>query len=287
MNRAAAMIRASLMVGAIALVSANASAQDGEGSEFFHQAAAGIHEVTPHVGYRMVTIEVDQVGAAEEETSGLSQLGATYEYGLNESLSVGGDIAYSSLDDDYEVSGLDDIVLFIKGVNPMETTRFRFGALLNIPVEKAEDEEMLFPRGSVALTPYIGYELEAGPGVWGGRLSYMYRFNRDVELFGKDIELSGGHSLGLSAFYEYMLSDMLFGGALNYRMVSEIEVEEEEGVTGGIDSFSPYGIALYATIPMMEGAEFIPALSYDFGAAGDAFEKFNDLSLNVAARFQF
>lgn len=283
------------MLFVTALAGTAQAADTAVGSEFFHQAPAGISEVTPHIGYRSFTFKA-KGGTSDTTLSGLNRIGASYEYGLNEMLSLGADLSYSTLETDgtpkSKFNGLEDPTLFVKGTSAMDFGRLRYGANLGLGFQKSKNatasQDGNVATGGFSLAPYVGLDADVGPGVLGGRLSYTFRFERTTEVAGSgDTKSTGGNELGLSAFYEYMLSDMLLGGALNYRMVTDTEDESGGVKTKNNDDYAPFGLSLYTRIPVTEAAVVIPRLDYDFSAGGEKYDKYNDLALSIAARFAF
>lgn len=271
-----------------------ASAAESAGSEFFFQAPANTSALTPHIGYQNFTFKTK--GATQDSTlSGLYRLGASYEYGLNEMLALGADVSYTSEELDAggttkpKVSGLQDPVVYLKGTTPMDMFRLRYGATLGLGFSKSKVEsngDMNVASGGFGLTPYIGADMDLGPGILGARLSYAFNFERTNDSAGTEEKLSGGDVLSVAAFYEYMLSDMILGGDFEFRSVGEQTTKVNGVETAKTKSFSPLGIDLYARIPVA-GFDLIPALSYDFSAGGDRFDKYNDMALTVAGRWLF
>lgn len=267
-----------------------AGAAESTGSEFFYQTPANTSAVTAHVGYQNFTFR-NQNATGDATLSGLHRLGAAYEYGINEMLSIGADLSYSNKETDtnpkFKASGLEDPFIFLKGTSVLDFGRLRYGATLGLGFENAKDtQDGSVASGGYSLTPYIGADMDLGPGLLGARLSYAFLFERTVEeAAGGESKRTGGSTLSLAAFYEYMLADMVLGGALEFRSVEEV-TNKFNGAETKTPGFSPFGIDLYARIPVA-GFDLIPSLKYDFTAGGDRFDKYNDVIINVAGRVQF
>jgi hypothetical protein len=275
------------LVAVLAFGTAHAAEATGGGSEFFYQAASGTSDVTGHLGYRSFTYRDKTAGAKDVTVSGLDMLGVSYEYGINEMLAVGADLSYTAMknkDADIKVNGLEDLQLSVKGVSPMGGMRLRYGALLGIPLQKAEiksdsitpgvnDGDLGRSTGGVALTPYVGADMDAGPGILGARLSYELKFKHQQKdpAFTGDVDVENGNVLGLAAFYEH------------YSMVAKDKI-------GGVEQTNSdkniFGLDLYTRIPLMANASIIPMLAYDF-SGGSHYDKYSDLNISVAARFGF
>jgi hypothetical protein len=287
------------LVAVLAFGTAHAAEATGGGSEFFYQAASGTSDVTGHLGYRSFTSRDKTAGATDVTISGLDMLGVGYEYGINEMLAVGADLSYSAMkikDSDVKVNGIEDLQLSIKGMSPMGGMRLRYGALLGIPLQKAEiksdnaspgafNGQLTRSTGGVALTPYVGADMDAGPGILGARLSYELKFKHQEKnpLFTGDVDVENGNALGLAAFYEYMMSDMLFGADLHYTSMMKTKLAGAEVANSDANVL---GLDLYTRIPLMANASIIPMLAYDF-SGGSHYDKYSDLNISVAARFGF
>lgn len=274
---------------AAAVVMACGAAQAAEGSsEFFFQSAAGQSELTPRLGYKMSTIR-SKGNTQDIKVNGLFNTGVAYEYGINEMMAVEAALNFASLETDtnpkVKQSGLQDPTVKLKATSAMGTWNLRYGAELGLGLEKSKIEasgNTNAASGGFSLTPYVGADANVGPGNLGGRLMYAYKMDRKEEDNGVEDTIKDGNEIGLSAFYEYMITDMLLGGSLNYRDIAESK--NNSGVAEVKHSIM--GVSLYSRIPMGTWA-LLPRLDYDFSSTGDLYEKYNDINLSVAARFTF
>jgi hypothetical protein len=288
----------------IGLAFSTAQAAETNRSEFFYQPGAGQSDVSVHVGYRALTTKSKTATADTKMTGWAGRgvgnattegMGVGYEYGLNDMLSLGAELAFTSLEVDNggtvkpKISGLADPMVFVHGTSGMDFGRLRYGANLGLGFQKHKIEannDTTPATGGFSLTPYVGLDMDAGPGILGARLSYRFNMERTYDANGTEQKVKDGNILGLAAFYEYMLSDMLLGADVNYRMVGE-ETTTTGAASTTAKSYSPFGLDLYARIPVDESITIIPSLGYDFSASGDDVDKYNDMVIQVAARFGF
>lgn len=282
------MLQKMLMASAIVLVSVAAHAETSSQSEFFYQTPAGKSDVSVTLGYKTMTIKPD--GATEDtKINGLYKSGVAYEYGINEMFAIEGKLSFNSLENDaspkIKESGLEDPEVTLKGTSGMDWGRLRYGASLGLGLEKRKvksngDENAA--SGGFSLTPYIGADANVGPGILGGRLSYRYNMERTIEVpVGSDEKRKEGNVLGLSAFYEYFVTDVVLGGAINYKSLAATKDGDDNEVG---KSYDITGISLYSRIPMGTW-DLVPKIDYDFSAKD--FDKYQDLNFFVTARFGF
>ncbi|ASD64788.1 outer membrane beta-barrel protein [Bdellovibrio bacteriovorus] len=272
-----------VIAAAIVLASVSANAAD---NEFFFQSKAGQSDVTARLG--LVSTATEAKGASEETKYTGFVTGVAYEYGINDQFAVEGALAFTSIEDDStpknKTTGLQDPTVTLKGNSAMGASTLRYGLGIGLALQKAttDGDESSAASGGFSFNPYVGMDTEAAGGVIGGRLNYTYKMERttDVEGFG-DVKTKGGNVMGLSAFYETKVTDITFGGALNY--VSTAETENENGGTA-IDSYNTLGLSAYSVMPMGTFA-LIPRLDYDF--SNSEADKYNVILVSVAGRFNF
>ena len=241
-----AILGSSAMALALGFGGLAQAASDTGGSEYFHQAAGGANEITPMFSYANGIQKMND-GTADTKTNGIKNLGVQYEYGINEMLSVYGNIGYGSVGVDRSgsstASGLNDLNLGVKGTSAMGMGSLRYGLNLNLPFEKAKVDgggrATNASTGGLGLTPYVGYDMVAGPGMWGARLSYNYKFNRSYDYGSYNPTVTGGSVLGLGTFYEFNVAEMIFGGKLQYDIAQDTTIGRQNasdltGPTGNI-----------------------------------------------------
>lgn len=281
----------------VGLALSTAQAAETNRSEFFWQAAGGTTNVTPHLSYRALTSrDKTPANAADEKLSGLTDTGISAEYGLNEMIAIGVDLSFSSLEEDpgggnatRKVSGLQDPRLFVKGTHVLDFGRFRYGANLGLGFQNEKIENNLdrsVSSGGFSISPYLGLDIDAGPGILGARAFYSLGLgDRTVEIGATEGKASGGNDMNLAVFYEYFLSDMLLAADLHYNMSSEETVRRTGLADIRQNAANTTGLGLYGRIPMGEAAAIIPRLNYDF--ANSDQDKWSDMTLSLAARFVF
>ncbi|MEK2645391.1 outer membrane beta-barrel protein [Bdellovibrio sp. BCCA] len=275
-----------VFAAAIVLASVSAHAAD---SEFFFQSKAGQSDLTPRIGY-VSTKTKPKGGTTETKYSGLYKSGVSYEYGINEMFSIEGSLLFSSYENDNtpktKVSGLEDPHVVLKGTSNMGSSNLRYGLDLGLSLQKAKIEtngDMSAATGGFSFTPYVGMDTEAAGGTIGGRLNYAVLLERttEVEALNMDVKTKDGNTLGLSAFYETTVTDVLFGGSLNY--YNHAALNDEDG-NELIKSYNTLGLSLYSRIPFGTWA-LIPRLDYDFSHS--EADTYNVIALSAAARFTF
>ncbi|KYG64014.1 hypothetical protein AZI86_14500 [Bdellovibrio bacteriovorus] len=284
------MLNKMVMAAVLVLgVAAHANTSSNQ-SEFFFQSEAGKSEVTPRIGYKMMTIKPDGA-TSDTKLNGLFNTGVSYEYGINEMFAIEGALYYGSLETDgtpkTKTNGLQDPEITLKGTSPMAWGNLRYGAMLGLGFEKRKyasaTSDGNLASGGYSLAPYIGADMNLGGGIVGARALYEYRMERTIDDgSGTDLKVKDGHELGLSAFYEYFFADMLIGGSINY--LSADKVKNSDTGAQEEDSHTTTGISLYTRIPMETWA-LIPRLDYDFSRSH--YSKYDDITLSVAARFGF
>ncbi|RYZ64902.1 MAG: hypothetical protein EOP05_21355 [Proteobacteria bacterium] len=237
-------------------------------------------------------------------------------YGYGEVWSFGGDIAYSNLDTDPGKSdGLEPIRLFGAGRRQLGSGTIFYGLRAQFAVANAKldvngassesnrtygDILSNIGEGGFELAPWIGWQMPAGPGVFGARVSYeVVNTDTDVKLRGvvggvnSTVDVTGsikGGSEGQAAvFYEFNVGDMPLGAALTYDFYSKIEQDFENAgiIASDIGARSLIGVNLYTRLDF-GGFGFIPSLVWrEKVSSGDDIDKLSDVRLNLAGRFSF
>lgn len=284
---------AAMTIVALAFGTAHAADSSG-GSEFFHQAAAGGSDVEAGLQYHLGSTTRAKAATVDTKTTGLETIYGQYQYGINEMFAIGGRVGYKAIEAEtggttVKTNGLEDIAVVLEGTNAMGAGNLKYGADLGLGLSKrkVEADRADAGTGGLSLAPYVGWDMAAGPGWLGAALQYTWRGERksDVTAAGTTTEATtkDGSSVGLSAFYEWMITDLTLGAALNYEMFSEATV-----TSGGTDtkfkSHNTTGIDLYSVIPM-SGFSLLPGISYELSDSEQ--DKWNVLTLNVAGRFAF
>lgn len=274
-----------VIAAAIAMTAVTAHAAE---NEFFFQSKAGTSDVTARLGFLSSAIKA-KGATAENKFSGISNTGIAYEYGLNDQFAIEGALQFTSIEDDStpknKVSGLQNPTVTLKGNSNMSAATLRYGLGVGLALQKGkiDGNESSAATGGFSFTPYVGADTEAMGGVAGARLSYAVLLERTLEVTGatEDSKIKEGNTLGLSAFYETKVTDVTFGGSLNY--TSEAATKDQDG--DELDkSNSTVGISAYSVIPF-SGFSLIPRLDYDF--SNSESDKYDVINLSVAGRFTF
>jgi hypothetical protein len=278
-------------LAAILLAANVAAAADSNGISEFHQhAMGGQREFTPEVMYNTTNLKLTPAaGGTTTKGSGFG-LGVEGEWGVAERMSVGAFLGYTMAEVDAagtksDVAGLNDIGLFARGSNVMGSGTLAYGVNGSFSIGNSETEangDTNAQTGGMGLTPYVGYEMAAGPGVWGAQANYNWLGERTDESGGVKTKTEEGNTLGLATFYEYAMgNDMSIGAALRYGMTGETKVAN---VAQG-DKYTSMGLEVYAPMKGGDNLTLIPRLEWnsrDYDAA--AVDSYTDLTLGVAAR---
>lgn len=275
-----------IFAAALILVSATAQGAD---SEFFFQSKAGQSDLTPRLSYVTATTRWKGV-STDTKFSGLINTGVSYEYGLNDMFAVEGALLFSSFETDStpktKFSGLQDPTVTLKGTTDLGSARLRYGLSAGLSLEKAKiksNNEVNAASGGMSFTPYVGLDTEMAGGSIGGRLKYAYLLERTVEVEGatSDGKVKNGNTLGLSAFYETLVADVVLGGSLSY---ASHDTSKDQDGDEYIKSYNTWGISLYSSLPFGTWA-LLPRLDYDFSHS--EADKYDVLQFTAAARFNF
>lgn len=273
-----------VLAALVTLTTLSAHAAD---NEFFFQSKGGQSDMTLRLGLLSSAVK-PKGGTTEFKYSGIINTGVAYEYGFNEQFSLEGVLAYTSIESDSspknKTSGLQDPTVTLKGRSDMGASTLRYGLGVGLALQKAEQDgtDSSAASGGFSFSPYVGMDTEAGGGVLGGRLTYTINGERTTDVTGVgDVKTKGGNALGLSAFYETKVTDITFGGSLNYQNIAE--TENENGTTS-MEAYNTLGISAYSVMPMGTFA-LIPRLDYDFSHS--EMDTFNVIQISLAGRFNF
>lgn len=284
----------SVMTFAAMLLAANVAQASAEGVSEFHQhAAQGEIEVTPHFDYQMVTAN-DRTGGGKTKVNGF-RLGVEGEYGIAGSMSAGVDVSYVNQTNktepattDTDTTGLDDVDLFVRGSNAMGSGRLTYGTTLGLSLGDSETEtngDSNAQSGGMSLTPYVGYEMAAGPGLWGAQVRYNWLGERTSTSGGTETKTEGGSGFGVATFYEYDWSaENSIGASLAYDMSGETE----SGGTKNDDNSNMLTLSIYAPMKVADKMELIPRLDWSSLSFSEDTYGIKDASaINVGAALRW
>ncbi len=291
----------SVYVLAAVLLAANVAAASQEGVSEYHQhAAKGEMEVTPEFAYKTMDIETNTTGITAE-ASGM-ELGVEGEYGISEGMSAGVELGYESSElkvkpagttNDTEVTGLKDVILFVRGSNGTGSGRLAYG--LNLGYSLGDEEttsgatkdETDAQTGGMSLAPYVGYEMAVGPGVWGAQVNYTWLGERTQKNGTTETKVEDGNGFGLATFYEYAWSaENKIGAALAYDMAGATKSGTPSATQN--DKNNTMTLSLYAPMKAADKLELIPRLDWatqDYDSNLSNAKKADMLALSVAARW--
>ncbi len=281
---------------AFALTAVSASAEGG--SEFQTQTPAGKMDLTPKLTFGNSKTTNKPTGSDKVSTL---NIGAEFEYGINEDFSVGIGLTNSTNTTspeggtDTKDKGLMDPDLFFKGKMAMGEGSFRYGTHLTISLgdhelDSSGDENMA--TGGHTLTPFVGYEMPCPlmGGTMGARLSHDLNLgNKSAKDKSTSPETSykykGGEVTKFSLFHEWPTSDMVtVGAALNIDATSKIKIVDSTNEAAGDTKMA---LQVYAPVKL-EAATILPSFSYSKTTAHvHTIDSETGYSLDLAARFTF
>jgi hypothetical protein len=294
---AAAAIGMSLSSAAFADDTAASGSNGGipGGSQFFYQTAAGHQALTPVLDYQ--TWNIDATDDNQTLSGLLVNLG--YEYGLNDMLSVGANIGYTNQTasetglSNTTINGLQNIDLYVRGTLAAGVGSFKYGADLSIsPGDRtiSSNGNLNAATGGHSITPYVGYQMMAGPGTVGAKLSTQIDIgDRTTSQSGlPDQKFSGSDQTEFDVFYEQRLAQIwMFGAALNYDSYSD--TKHDGG--GTLSNYSPFiGLKVYSVVNVGPG-ELLPMIQYqwtsDTSENGNTISSYNKIDVAAGYRWTF
>jgi len=266
----------------MAMMSAAALADGGSTtSEFEHQADAGKWEVSPSFTFGSIKSNYSTTCAAcGTTTSGTDSqfnFNAKGEYGINEMLSVGLNLGYSTDSWSYspgggnsmKVQGMPDPSVFLNGRNDLGVGSIHWGAILTFALAKGQLNNTTANEtdGGFTFTPFVGYEAMVGPGTLGARVSYDVlktndNFNDNVGGTSTSAYDKNGNILTFAVFWEMNFNPVVWGidvGLLNHSASSTVE----SGVTtNNSDNFTAFNISTYANWTVAQDISILPTIGY-------------------------
>lgn len=296
-----------VILATLALVSFAAGAQgtaSSAGSEYQHQTPVDKMEVRALLGYKM--LDMKNKGGSKTEFSGLSETVA-FEYGVSEMISAGLELSNSGYDikstpagggaaTTTKQSGLHDMVFFLNGRNAMGPGELRFGTLVNFSLGKNKQESngnSNNASGGIGLTPFVGYEMAAGPGLVGARLSYMFwagdrKQTDETNTPADEYTISGGSVFTTAFFYEMPMSSMTLGGALEFLAPAKSEYKLNGVKSAETNPHTETALAVYAPYYVNDMVTILPKIRYNtWTAKNSGLDSVSGWDINVGARFLF
>jgi hypothetical protein len=302
-----------LIVGILSIAGLSAFA-DGQ-SEIFYQTPAGKTAATAQVGFVNRDLKtLNSGGAATPQNvkeSGMTPSGVRYEMGISDQFSVEAAITATNLSvtgiasgqDKGKVSGLDDVQLNFKGTTTMGFGHLRYGAFNRIGLSEAHysstggkiaNTNISSGTGGFTFTPYLGADMELGPGVFGARFSYDL-VKHDNVYHTTDSSgytyFTGAQKADVTVFYEFNFGASLVGLAVDMATVSS---SNNNGTRQ--DGFSTLGVNLYGRYAATESWSVVPSVKMDSYMNKYAVDSIgnghyisggNDLAYNVSVRYNY
>ncbi len=278
-------------------------------NEIFWQAKSGENFFTPSFEYNSQSLEFE--GGTKSDLS-LPTTGLQYEYGFNEMLSFGAELAYTFGTTEVEAGGnttesdtdgLEDIEIFAKGQMELDSnSSFHFGAALGLGLgdsETDEDGNDNRSSGRIGLTPYVGYVRNMGPGWIGARLSYQFFLTEESEVDksqtpDQESSFSNGETLFLTAFYEMPMAWGLLGFNVQYQARSERKLTElngaEQNDVSQNDDFNAIAFTVYPRYKINDMITLVGEATYGFltndELSGTNLDSSAIFSISAGARIQ-
>lgn len=258
-----------LVAAAMVFAGSFANAADTNG-EYFFQPKGGEKIVQGNFNYLMHSQDA-KVGNGTSDFNDMD-INATFEMGLSDMLAVYGNIGYgtgtaeTTGNPDSDFDGIDPINLGVKyrmDMGPGEVfVRGNLGLGL-LEDSKGDNRQ----DGSINLALRLGYQMNLDTALAGFSLDYgVFSTDGTVDATNADIEKKG--YMALSAFYEMMMSDMVFGGVLTYSLDGAPAFGGNSpfsgqfgGKNGGLET-SIVNVKAYTRIPMSEKMFLLGGLGY-------------------------
>lgn len=287
-NKEIFMIRKLLVIVPMALSTAAFAADSG--SEYFHQAAAGAWEVTPALDYHDYSVKWSTT-TNKTDVSGLTY-GVKGEYGINDMFSVGvglsADSDTSKTDGSASTSksGMNNIDIYGLGKYDLGGSLLRYGLDFAISTAKVKTDNV--DLGTTFLTPFVGWEMAMGPGIFGLKFSYAFQLT-DRSFDTSSAKEKGINAESLSAFYEWQAdTNWSLGLSLAWNAVNGSKVDGTQTDNGHAGMF----VDVYAPITVADNITLIPNVGWgDDGTlmpiSTGGLKTIQKWNVGVGARFAF
>lgn len=277
----------------ILLFTFHAKAQDVR-SEFFYQAGANENFVEGQLAYTISN--QDFVMGLSDEVKDIV-LKAAFESGMNEMLSVYGNLGYGTAE-------MSDGGPKFSGITPIN-----LGAKIRMQIGSGE----VYAKANLGLSTFSKRDCDAsgdcnrldGSTNLALRLGYLWSFDSaffgmavDLGIFstdGKDkddssIEYKYKNGISLTAFYEALVLDMIFGGSIGYAKGNEAGTTPNSfapSFYGEGNSTDTLNLSAYARVPMSEGFQLLGGVYYSniIDQENDLNDGGNTIGFNLGLRY--
>jgi hypothetical protein len=290
-------------------------------SEYLHQTDSGLVEITPGFGnapgdsillqglpggFQMYNFSGKNGGSGG--SGSLIPLNVAAEWGISGMWSVGAQVAYGWMSTSKDNcsgtgckptgTGLYDPNIYVKGRNDLGAGVLQYGLVANISVDKNKtdgNDNTNLSSGGSGITPFVSWQMNAGPGIWGARFNYqLWRDNRkttaDFPTVGSNASVKGGNSWTLDTFYEVPYGMVTYGGAIFYRSAPDsLTTTDSGGTISSQDGYTQWGAQFYVPVHFAS-ATLLPNLAYTSlknSASAVASDTISTWQLGVAARVTF
>lgn len=293
-----------LVIAAAALLSNLAFAEGGSdnGSQYQHQTASGLFELTPTVSYETTTKKFKN-GAAKHDFP-ITNERLMGEYGIDEMFSVGLTLTNSDIQDKttgstHKFQGLADPDLFLNGRSAMGSGSLRFGTHLTMALGDSKldssGEKSNAYSGGYALTPFVGYELKDSSMTYGVRVLFDLlkgegKWKNDGFAF---MPASGkfkdGKQVISSIFFEQEINPVTWGVDVQLENHQKTYLDFDGG--GSYETLPAYNrvnLNVYAAYMASDSITILPTLSYiNFSAGPKDVDSQTGFGGQIAGRFAF
>ncbi len=311
------------LVVTAALASTAHAAKDMQ-SEYYHQAAGMTQELSPTLDYRSSNTQAKSaagIGTSTATTSGFG-LYLDYDYGLNEDMAISVDLGFenynTSVSPDNTTAnsarngiGLTDLSGRFQGRVPaMGPGNFVYGTKYNLNLIRptvnqiggAANGSLGVQEGYHFLMPYIGYEMNLGPGIAGLHFDYeVLKSDRRIDYTTNNgtvitIINRGGNHWMWGAFYEIPHNEWLFGLSVDSLTTNDssrqpiynnASINRESRDNASVDLIT----RLYMTYTMDKDLTLTPSAYYTTLSSkyreGVETDSDNEMGIALSARFAF
>lgn len=301
------------IIAAVGFV-ASVHAETAVKSEYFYQTAADKNQGTVAVDYMDSTTKRKNPSTYADYKKSLTPLTLRYERGLTEEWSVGaqlgyllggkGDMSGSTAGDSYDIKGMSDLVVYMRGQHGIQSNMsIHYGLDLGYSLGKAKTKattaggttESTYQTGGIGITPYVGVAYAMDSHIFGARLTTGFDLG-DRKLDNEDAtgttssKVSGMHTTKLAAFYETAALSGIVGAELSYSGTSTLKSKTETNPATETRTAQQnmMGIHAYGAWDVNEMATVLGNVGYDWNVSDTEYlGDTKAMSVGVAGRFTF
>jgi hypothetical protein len=291
-----------ILTVAAALLLSNMAFAEGSsdnGSQYQHQTASGLFELTPAVNYETTTKKFKNGGAKHDFTITNERLMG--EYGIDDMFSVGLTLTNTDTQDKtsgsttHKYQGLMDPDLFLNGRSEMGSGSLRFGTHLTISAGDMKTDTTGLKTngysGSTTLTPFVGYEMKADSMTYGARLVFdLYKTPGSWKMDpNTKAKIRDGKQIVSSIFFEQDVNPVTWGVDVQLENHQKTYLDFDGG--GSLEALPAYNrmnFNVYAAYLATDSITILPTLSYiNFSAGPKDVDSQTGFAGQIAGRFAF